>query len=62
MHDRLSTEEKKRALVGSAIAAVGAVVLGVASLDSAGTLLLAVYFGGGLLLAVLAVTLAVSLR
>jgi hypothetical protein len=62
MHEGLSREETVRSLIGSVIAAVGALVLGVVSLSDGSTLLLAVYFGAALLFGALAVSFLVALR
>ena len=62
MFENLDREEKVRALIGSALAAVGALLLGYISLPDGSTLLLGAYFGAGILFGILAVALLFSLR
>jgi hypothetical protein len=60
MHDNFSQEEKVRGLVGSVLATVGAVFLGIFSTPDGGTLTIA-YFGGAILFGALAVSFLLAL-
>lgn len=62
MFENFDRDEKVRALIGSMLAAVGALFLGYVSLPDGSTPILVAYFGAGILFLGLAVAILLSLR